>query len=517
MQDSPTGQPPVTPDTPSPPPQPEPLVPVVPTEQPLPPPPTEPSSPVNPADPVVDTNLTPEPVASETVPQPDAPADGPPIPVDQSNPPAPIQKGKIPIPTLSFPIHNKMFLVGGVISIFLFFGGGLAAAYAFIITPKVNTVKFVADFQPKVSSLKTSIQLVDSSLEQLHQMATEELPLSSSNPTLKTDNLDPSQQLAQKSNTLTASTLLTYISNLAQFHAMLQEYNPHIAGTQDTSETASIQRLRAVKDQTTTIDSNSSKAQEQIKELITLSSNTKLVMSNTSRAQIASSGQIQTVFTPYFTEVQKVAKYYQTLSDTLITMSTKIDSFKVSLASALIPFSGFNSQTSDINSLKANIATSQTFLEQADSDIEELNKLSETLQNIPQDSLPTQSQEYHNHNIKAFTAVKEYFTTQTTLVKGYLIALNAVITKSQSIGLTSGDLQSFQIVEVEGALAAQKADAKFISDLQSLASEEKTLEESFWQNDQALTTGKQVEQEIDGYNNRLNTLIAQNKVPLFTK
>lgn len=517
MQDSPTNQPPVTPDTPIPPPQPEPPVPIIPTEQPLPPPPAEPPPPVASDQPVTDTNLTSEPIPPEAVPQTNASTDTPPIPTDQSTAPLPLEKKKFPIPSLSFPIHNKMFLVGAVASIFLFFIGGLAAAYAFIITPKVNTIQFVTNFQPQVNSLKTSIQLVDSSLEQLHQMATEEIPFNSSNPTLKTDNLDLSQQLAQENNTLTSSTLLTFVSNLTQFHAMLKQYNPHIAGSQDTSETEVVQKLRALKDQAAVIDANSSKAQEQIKQLIALSTNTKVVLSNTTRSQIASSGQIEMLSTPYFTEVQKITKYYQTLSDTLITMSTKIDSFKVSLASALAPFSGFNSQTSDINTLKGNIAQSQVFLQQTEQDTSDINQLAQTLQAISSDALPTGSQDFHNHNIKVFSSVTQYFTAQTNIVKGYLTALNVLVTKSQTSEVTPGDLRSFQIIVVEGALTADKADAQFIADLQSLAIEEKTLAESFWQNDQALTTGKQVEQEIDGYNKRLNTLIVQNKVPLFTK
>lgn len=466
------------------------------------------TAPISP--PVAETPI-PQPLSDQTVAiPPTSPPDlnnNPPAtspsPTDQtSSPPTTVQKRKMSFPSFSFPLHNKMFLPVITLGILVFFGAGATAAYLFVITPKVNTFKFVNDFKPKISTLKTAFVAVNSSLEQLHQLAVEEIQLDTSNPTLKT----------QQPNS-TSTALLIYAQNLEQFHEMLIQENPRIAGTEDTSETVFVQKLRALKNQAVVTDTNISSAQEEITKLITLTTGPAVNIPNATKTKLASSAQIQVASTPYFTQVQKITKYYQTLSDTLITMSMKIDSFKVSLVSALAPFSDFNSQSGNLNSLKADITQAEVFLQQAQNDTTEISNLAEALKKMPPESLPVGSQTFNEHNIKVFSSVADYFTSETNVLKGYLTALNSLVTKSQTAEVTQGDLRSFQIVVIEGALVAQKADAKFISDLQSLLVEEKTLAESFWQNNQTLATGKQVEKEIDDYDKKLAILIEQNKVP----
>lgn len=462
--------------------------------------------------------VTPVPQDYTPVPPQDTQISPPPTPE------SPATKKKFTLP--SIPIHNKLFIAVGGLVVFLFLFGLGFATYVLVLTPKINTVKFVKDFKPKVITLKTSFKSVTDSVTQLHQMATEEIKFNETQQPVQTSQKIQYNSLAfadsnpeilgiqtQRNHFLTIATLLFFAQKLKNTTDSFIENDQNIAGTQISSENVMVEQLRKLKDQTTNTSTNILKTEEEITQLTSLTTGPGINMPQPVKSQLASFAQVQTVSTPYFAEVKKILQYYQTLSDTLITMNTKIASFNLAITSALSPFSGFNSQTSSLESVKSSISQSQVFLTQAESDSTEIKQLSENLSSISSASLPAGSKDFNDHNIKVFTAVTDYFTTETNVIKGYLTALNRLVTKSQTTEVTSGDLRSFQIVVIEGAQTAQKADTKFISDLQSLFTEEHTLAVSFWQNNPVVTDGTRVDKEIQDYDKKLAILIEQNKVP----
>ena len=199
----------------------------------------------------------------------------------------------------------------------------------------------------------------------------------------------------------------------------------------------------------------------------------------------------------------------------LITMNTKVDSFQNSIrsaASVLTPPS-----QADLSSFKSSISQSQMFIDQAKNDTQEIKTLADSFKNKALSSLPLESQDFHNHNVKVLTAVIDYFTTLQDSLQTMITSSDSFFTKLEQKTATAQDLSRFQKDISDSIQTGSVADAKFISDLQSLIGEEQTLTLSFWQNNTLLSQGGNIEAMIADYDQTLDQLLTDSKIPLINK
>ncbi len=423
---------------------------------------------------------------------------------------------------------KKIFLVAGIGSLILILLT-FTLTYFFYVRPRIATVKIISTLSPQVATLKTSAKSVIAVVDQIHLLVTAQNPADSPLP-LETSGLIIHPQLSYlqidqnvlglqtvNSHSLLEQNAQNIQEEMSNFWEEMDRNNPQIAGIRTTAENSSTQKTRDLKDETIKTKEYVAKAQKDLDELVNSSSQASSFIGKTSRDKILESQKVKKEISPYFSEAGKVAGYYQILSDTLITINTKISSFKNSLASVSSALSNITSDEVLNNGLKTRAIQAQIFLDQAKKDTDDIQSLSDALQNIKAEDLPAASTEYHAHNLAVLSAVHEYFVTTSGVLQGFITAFKVVSGKVEKNQFSTVDLNMIRSVITAGINQAKVADAKFSSDLQKLIGEEQSLTLTFWQNNTVINQGVSVEASIDAYEKSLDKLKESSKVPLFIK
>lgn len=401
--------------------------------------------------------------------------------------------------------------------------------YLFYVRPRLATVKIISTLSPQISTLKISAKSVIASLDKIHLLVTEQNPFDSPLP-LETSGLiiHPLLSLLQidqnvlglstvNSNSLLEQSAQKIQEEMSNYWDELAKNNPQIAGIRTTSESLNIQKNRELKDETIKAKEYVTKAQKDIEDLVNASSQTPSSINKTSRDKILESQNVKKEVSPYLSEAQKIANYYQIISDTVITMNTKISSFKTSLAAVSSALANVSPDEILNNGLKTKTTQAQIFLDQAKKDTADIQSLSDSLKSIKTEDLPAASPEYHAHNLAILTTVREYFETTSGVLQGFITAFQLVSRKVENNQLSTVDMNMIRSVFLAGVNQAKIADAKFASDLLKLVGEEQSLTLTFWQNNTVINQGVNVEANIDAYEKSLSKLKENSKVPLFVK
>ncbi len=453
-----------------------------------------------------------------------------PSPAPPSAQPIPSFSQQSPLSTGAPAAKNikKIILFAGIITLSLTLLA-FSLIYLFYVKPRLATIKIISTLSPQVTNLKTSAKSVIAALDKIHLLVTAENPADSPMP-LETSGLiiHPLLSLLQidqnvlglqtvKTNSILEQSAQIIQEEMSRYWDELAQNNPQIAGIRTVTENITTKKNRDLKDETTKAKEYVTKAQKDIDDLVNSSSLTPSSISKTTRDKILESQKVKNEVSPYLSEAQKIANYYQILSDTLITMSTKISSFKTSLSAVSSALANISPQEILNNGLKTRATQAQIFLDQAKKDTDDIKSLSDTLQNMKAEDLPANSQEYHTHNLAVLSAVHEYFVTTSGVLQGFITAFQVVSSRLEKNQLTTVDMNMIQSVIMAGVNQAKVADAKFASDLLKLVGEEQTLTLSFWQNNTVIGHGVNVEASIDAYEKSLDKLKESSKVPLFVK
>lgn len=443
--------------------------------------------------------------------------------------PIPSSPQQTPTPT-RIPASNmkKIFLVAGIgslILILLIF----TLSYLFYVRPRIATVKIISTLTPQVATLKTSAKNVIAAVNQIHLLVTAENPADSPLP-LETSGLIIHPQLSYLQIDKNVLGLQTVNSNswleqnaqniqeeMSNYWDDLDKNNPQIAGIRTSSESLNVQKNRELKDETIKAKEFTIKAQKDLDDLVNSATQTAPPISKTSRDKILESQKVKNDVSPYFLQAQKIANYYQIISDTVITMNTKISSFKTSLSAVSSALANIPSSEVLNNGLKTRTTQAQVFLDQAKKDTDDIKTLSDTLKSIKAEDLPERVEEYHTHNLAILTTVREYFETTSGVLQGFITAFKVMSEKVDKQQFTTVDLNMTRSVILAGVNQAKIADAKFASDLLKLVGEEQSLTLTFWQNNPVINQGVSVEASIDVYEKSLAKLRENSKVPLFVK
>lgn len=423
---------------------------------------------------------------------------------------------------------KKIFLaagIGSLILILLIF----TLSYFFYLRPRIATVKIISTLSPQVATLKTSAKNVIAAVNQIHLLVTAENPADSPLP-LETSGLiiHPLLSLLQidqnvlglqtvNSNSWLEQNAQNIQEEMSNYWDELDNENPRIAGIRTAAENITTQKNRDLKDETIKAKEYVTIAQKDIDDLVNSSAQAPSSISKSNRDKILASQKVKQDISPYFSEAQKVAGYYQIISDTLITMNTKITSFKNSLSAVSSSLANISPNEVLDNGLKTRATQAQIFLDQAKKDTDDIKTLSDTLQNMKAEDLPAASPEYHAHNLAVLSAVHEYFLTTSGVLQGFITAFKVVSGKVEKNQFTIVDVNMIRSVITAGINQAKVADTKFVSDLQKLLGEEQSLTLTFWQNNTAINQGMNIEASIDAYDKSLSKLKENSKVPLFVK
>ncbi|MBI3955350.1 hypothetical protein HY338_02815 [Candidatus Gottesmanbacteria bacterium] len=438
------------------------------------------------------------------------------------------QQSPLPIGTPASKNIKKIILFAGIIILSLTLLV-FSLTYLFYVKPRLATVKIINTLSPQVAILKTSAKSVIATLDKIHLLVTAEnpadspLPLETSgliiHPVLSYLRIDQNVLGLQtvNSNSMLEQSTQSIQKEMSNFWEEFDINNPKVAGIRTVAENITTQKNRDLKDETTKAKEYVTKAQKDVDDLVNNSSLAPSSISKTSRDKILESQKVKNEVSPYLSEAQKIANYYQILSDLLITMSTKISSFKTSLSAVSSALANISPDEILNNGLKTRATQAQIFLDQAKKDTDDIKLLSDTLQNMKAEDLPANSQEYHAHNLAVLSAVHEYFVTTSGVLQGFITAFRVVSGKLEKNQLTTVDINMIQSVIMAGVNQAKVADAKFASDLLKLVGEEQTLTLSFWQNNTVIGHGVNVEASIDAYEKLLDKLKQNSKVPLFVK
>jgi len=459
--------------------------------------------PVAPAEPVLPQTLPPLP------PQPLPPSQPPIQSAPAVPPPAPKQ----------FP-----FVLVGLALLFLLVIGA-STGYLFYVGPRMETTKLVKTLNPKLDALKKSTGGVRSVMDNIHQIVTRESILDKPSG-LKADGLLLHGEFAsiridtnilgvtdeRKIGVVEPSIKeLENRTNIALTN--LADTNPNVAGARTVSEDATVKKTRELKDETLKADEYVKKATDDLQKLMVDSFEPPKILSKNTKDAFKESAKIKQQADPYFSESDKIANYYNVLSGVLITMTTKMESFGASIGGAKELLKQVRNEK-DISGIQTRLAQTQSFLDQASKDIEEMKKLSAQLDAIPTSDIPMAAQEYHKHNLQVLATVTRYFESIGTIMSGFVSSSQAFYAKAQNHTATQGDLNAFLASLNEGISQGDQADAKFLADFQALAGEETSLTLSFWQNNTLISSGGRVEVEIDAYEKLLKKLEDESTLPL---
>ena len=396
--------------------------------------------------------------------------------------------------------------------------------YFLYYMPKKNTKKTLNAVNSRISSFKISEKSVKGVIDKIYLITTEEANIDSKGG-LETSGLLIHPEIAQlkilshilgistkRGVPLIENTVSQFANEINHSMDMLANASSSVKGINTAAEDISIKKMRALKNEALNADTYITKANN---DLAALTNETNVSFSLLPTNVVSENHKVNTSSSQYLNEAKKVSDYYKNISDTLITTNTKINSFKVALLSAGTVLSNLDPQKNSISEIKSGLSQVQVFLDQAKKDTEEIKILSETLKKISQTSLPTGVNKYHQHNIKVFDTVTEYFTSSSNVVQGFITSTSFIIAKVEKNQLLTTDVNMYKGVLVEGANTADKADAKFISDLQSLTGEEASLTLSFWQDNGLLKLGDRVEMELTNLEKTIGKEIEKNKVPYF--
>ena len=406
---------------------------------------------------------------------------------------------------------------------------GLGVAYVLVVLPKKGAIQMVATLQPQVTALKTSTADLKGIMTKMYALVTTGSQ-PSAQPSMQTTGIIIHPVIASlrvAPSVLGAATGIPTMGllerNILAFQKALQgtigeltHGSASVAGATTSTEDASTQNLRNIISESALADAAVSKAQATLTQIMQTSQTSPAMISTGTKSKILASTTLNLSATPYFSEVKKVADYYQTMSDMLLTMGTKVTSFKAAIQSASSTF-GSIFAANQTQPVSTTIAQAQVFLNQADKDMSDMKTLSDKLKNLPGDQLPFGSTEYQIHNVKVLETVTGYFTTESSILQGFLDGAKTMDRKDQQHTMTAADIVGFKNLLQTGASQAQVADAQFVSDLQSLTGEEQTLTISFWQNDTRLTAGDDVLTAIVSYQKTLDSVRQDNTMGFLTQ
>lgn len=422
------------------------------------------------------------------------------------------------------PLNTKIILIS-LISFFLLTIIGITAGYFFYVRPRQITLKVVNTLLPRVEAVKVSTKSVRASLDTIYLMITEDSPENSGQP-LETSGVIIHPQISRlliEPNILGLQTKPVYSfveKNTLNIYTQVKNafqvfYNndKNIAGIQTVAENINVQTNRKIKDETIKARDNITKAKQDLDKLMTLSDTSVQSLPRAVKTKISDSQKVNHELNPYINEAKKISDYYNTLSDILININLKVTSFKNSLTSASSLLASVDNQNTDPSQLNTRVTQSQIFLDQAKKDTDEIKKMSESLKGITEENLPLTIQEYHAHNIAVLESVTQYFTSSSSVLQGFITAYQSILQKAGNSTLQPIDILILKNVVTIGVQTIQTADAKFVSALQKLIGEEKTLTISFWQNNTIIASGDKVEKQIDDYDTVLNKLKSDNKIP----
>lgn len=406
----------------------------------------------------------------------------------------------------------------------------ISSVYFFIVLPRMNTKNAVNKLLPKVAEMKSTTNQVESLIERIRVLVTNEIKQDVPS-SLETKGLLIHPEVAQilvDKNVLGASTVnknqygmlekfvLQITERVKNITSAFTNKNENVAGADTMLTSSSLSQFRNLKDQSILAGKSVVKAEGQLSDVVMTSISLQEKLTGNSKTVLLGSNDMSNVVTPYYREGKKMSKYYETLSDSIIVMNTKIDSFKTSITSAAGIFSNVET-AKDTETVKTLISQAQVFLDQAKTDTDAIKSISNILNGFSKSDLPEGSTQYHEHNLAVLAAVTDYFSTESSIMQDYINSTKNVLAKIDAKTVTVNDIYAYQNQIIIGIGGANVAEAKFISKLQTLLGEETPLTLTFWQNALTLRDSVKVKRQIADYENNLTKLRSDNKIIFLDK
>ncbi len=400
---------------------------------------------------------------------------------------------------------------------------GVMGSYFFYVVPRKNAVRLVDQLKPHVATLKSATSEVIDNLNRIYTLATEQ-EKADPKQNLQTRGLLIRPDVASLANSaaILGSSIETGQKAIVErglrevaksmrgsMRTVIQPQSD-VLGVTEPAEDPSMQTFRSLKAETVKAGESVRKAEASLTQLVSITQSLPSLSAD-AKGKITSSGTLKISANGYLSEAKKIAEYYQTLSDIVIEMNTKITSFKSALSSAGTGF-GAVLQSGNSVTAKTTLAQVQVFLDQGNKDMQDMKKLSEKLTGMPNELLPMASAEYHAHNIKVLQAATTYFTAQSGILQVLVSGAKTIVEKAEQNTLASSDLITFRSQLATGVSQSALSDAKFASDLQTLQGEEGSLTISFWQNNTRLGDGAKVAEAVGAYQTSLEKLRKDNVI-----
>lgn len=389
-------------------------------------------------------------------------------------------------PSKHFPVKLVV-----IIALILLLFGTLGAGYIFV--PKIFSDRFATQLKPKVKSLKSSVTNVKGSISKIYYLAVDQ---TSSTPPegVKTTGLLIHPNLAAllvDTNVLGVST----DSNKAIIEQKAVQWSKQLKGVNDISTAKDANVLgsnttyldnvvRGIKDQSLKTHQEIDQANSDLSNLKSVIQKPPVLITPNMKDKVVSNNGLDKNINPYLNEAGKISNYYNTISDTILTMNIKIQSFKNSLSLVSSTMSSTGSQDT-----QTKLKQAQVNLDQAKKDADGVKQLIATLTNIPADQLPASSQDFHKHNIKVLDTVNTYFNSESKYMQQLLDTTNSFINQSPGKSINTLEFLQFRQQVQTITSAASVEETKFASDLLSLIGEESSLTKTFWQNNGILSKG----------------------------
>lgn len=380
----------------------------------------------------------------------------------------------------------------------------LIAFFLFIVQPRTRMVKKVDELLPLLTTLKISTKSVVAEMDKIHFIISQESKINT--PPTETTGIRPDFQLSHFG--ITEKSVYDFNRKPEKLSI---PGDKKVAGVADTKADP-VAEFRMLKDETLKTDEFIKKSQADLNLLIN-KANDNINANNSQKEKLMQYAKIQEKTTPYLDEAQKISNYFKEISTAFIEMEIKINSFKLALGSVMGIMSRAQNENNNPDSAQTSLAQVQVFLDQANKDTADIKAIIKKLSDLPKDSLPQGAEKYQAHNIKILSLVADYFTTSSNSLQGYITSTNVTITKVKTKIVTAADLMIYSAVLSSIDESTVKADARFVSDLQTLVGEEKSLVTSFWQNNTIIASGSLIEGEISNYEKTLNTLRKNNMLP----
>lgn len=424
------------------------------------------------------------------------------------------------------PEFHIPFLAIGAGAVFVI-GISVFGGYSFFIAPRVQAHSVLKSLKPRVTAVYQAVSNVHKSMKSIEKKATADITIDPSHSAMNHGSAIHSQlsRIEADAYVLGTSTigvdskglLEGAVQGLQQHsNALLQQLSvsPDVAG----AETAFQQQyITAIKDLKRTavqsIDLIIS-AQSTVYNLQTSSPNTPSL--SEVNETMGKPALIKDQSDPYFTEALKISRYYERITDLVLTMNTKVRSFSISLASAANSMAALGQENMSTEGAKITMTQSQQYLLEAERHAKEITTLLNTLKTISPDELPAHAEEFHKHNIAVLNSLNNYFEGTTTVMHGFIDSTNSILTKISTGIIGPADLILYQQTIEKGMRQATVLDAAFIAEFQSILGEEKAITDSFWENTTILRDGDLLLADINSYNLSIEALATKNSVIFFT-